>query len=58
MGSTITKCCEKFFSSKKPDSFEKLSSIRQLEIKDINLTDTKNEKKNTIIRTKRINKNK
>ena len=56
MGSTITKCCEKFFSSKKPDSFEKLSSIRQLEIKDINLTDTKNEKKIPLLELKESTK--
>ena len=57
MGSTITKCCEKFFSSKKPDSFEKLSSIRQLEIKDINLTDTKNEKKIPLLELKESTNN-
>ena len=56
MGSTITKCCEKFFSSKKPDSFEKLSSIRQLEIKDINLTETKNEKKIPLLELKESTK--
>ena len=57
MGSTITKCCEKFFSSKKPDSFEKLSSIRQLEIKDINLTETKNEKKIPLLELKESTNN-
>ena len=56
MGSTITKCCEKFFSSKKPDSFEKLSSIRQLEIKDVNLKDTKNEKKIPLLELKESTK--
>ena len=57
MGSTITKCCEKFFSSKKPDSFEKLSSIRQLEIKDVNLKDTKNEKKIPLLELKESTNN-
>ena len=57
MGSTITKCCEKFFISKNPDSFEKLSSIRQLEIKDINLTDTKNEKKIPLLELKESTNN-
>ena len=52
MGSSITKCCEKFFSSKKPDSLEKLTSIRQLEINDINLTDTKNDKKIPLLELK------
>ena len=58
MGNTITKCCEKFFSSKKPDSFEKLTSIRQLDKKDINITETKNEKKIPLLELKELHKTK
>ena len=58
MGNTITKCCEKFFSSKKPDSFEKLTSIRQLDKKDINITETKNEKKIPLLELKELYKTK
>ena len=58
MGNTITKCCEKFFSSKKPDSFEKLTSIRQLDKKDISITETKNEKKIPLLELKELHKTK
>ena len=58
MGNSITKCCEKFFSSKKPDSFEKLTSIRQLDKKDINITETKNEKKIPLLELKELHKTK
>ena len=39
MGNTITKCCEKLFS-KPQNSFEKLSSLRKIEISEISKNNT------------------